>query len=81
MLVIHPDECSIVGVLASPSVLPMRSVLTRKPDMEKWGGVQPQYSELWPVIITKKIRWPLPRRWTGSPAKLDLFSEAPGEGG
>jgi ferredoxin len=65
MLVIHPDECIDCGVC--------------EPECPA-DAIRPD-SEMWPVIITKKDPLPTADDMDGKPGKLDLFSEAPGEGG
>ena len=88
MLVIHPDECIDCGV-CEPEC-PADAI---RPDTEPeaetwvgcvWGGVEfnRKYSELWPVIITRKDPLPEAEARDGEEGKLDkYFSEAPGEGG
>ena len=50
-------------------------------DMEKWVEFNRKYSEMWPVIITKKDPLPNADEMDGKPGKIDLFSENAGEGG
>ena len=50
-------------------------------DMEKWVEFNRKYSELWPVIITKKDPMPNADEMDGKEGKMELFSEAAGEGG
>jgi ferredoxin len=49
--------------------------------MEKWVEFNRKYSEAWPVIITKKDPLPDADDQDGKPGKMELFSEAAGEGG
>ena len=50
--------------------------------MDKWVEFNRKYSELWPVIYTKKDPLPTAEKMDGEADKLDkYFSEAPGEGG
>jgi len=52
-----------------------------EPDMEKWVEFNRKYSEMWPVIITKKDQLPNAEEMDGKEGKMELFSEKPGEGG
>jgi ferredoxin len=50
--------------------------------MEKWVDFNRKYSELWPVIITKKDQLPEAETRDGEERKMEkYFSEGPGEGG
>jgi ferredoxin len=49
--------------------------------MEKWVEFNRKYSEAWPVIVTKKDPLPDADALDGKPGKMDMFSEAAGEGG
>ena len=49
--------------------------------MEKWVEFNRKYSEMWPVIITKKDPLPTADDLDGKEGKLEMLSEAPGEGG
>ena len=80
MLVIHPDECIDCGV-CEPECPADAIRPDTEPDMEKWVEFNRKYSELWPVIITKKDPLPNADEMDGKPGKMDLFSENPGEGG
>ncbi|AGI67193.1 ferredoxin FdxA [Octadecabacter antarcticus 307] len=80
MLVIHPDECIDCGV-CEPECPADAIRPDTEPDMEKWVEFNLKYSEMWPVIITKKDQLPTAEEMDGKEGKLDLFSEAPGEGG
>jgi ferredoxin len=52
------------------------------PDTEKWVEFNRKYSELWPVIITRKDPPPDAEDHDGETGKLEkYFSEKPGEGG
>ena len=80
MLVIHPDECIDCGV-CEPECPADAIRPDTEPDMEKWVEFNRKYSEMWPVIITKKDPLPTADEMDGKPDKMELFSEAPGEGG
>ena len=50
--------------------------------MEKWVEFNRKYSEMWPVLVTKKDQLPEAEERDGEAGKLEkYFSEAPGEGG
>jgi len=50
--------------------------------MEKWVEFNREYSEKWPVIITKKDQLPEADERDGEEGKLEkYFSPNPGEGG
>jgi ferredoxin len=49
--------------------------------MEKWVEFNRKYSEMWPVIISKKDQMPNAEERDGEEGKMKYFSEAPGEGG
>ncbi len=50
--------------------------------MEKWVEFNRKYSEMWPVIISKKDPLPDADEHDGEEGKLEkYFSEKPGEGG
>ena len=80
-LVIHPDECIDCGV-CEPEC-PAEAILPdTEPDTEKWVEFNRKYSEIWPVIITKKDPLPDADERDGESGKLEkYFSEKPGEGG
>jgi ferredoxin len=40
-----------------------------------------KYSEMWPVIVTRKDPLPEAEAMDGKPGKMDLLSESPGAGG
>ena len=80
MLVIHPDECIDCGV-CEPECPADAIRPDTEPDMEKWVEFNRKYSELWPVIITKKDPLPNADEMDGKEGKMELFSEAAGEGG
>ena len=49
---------------------------------EQWVEFNRKYSELWPVIVSKKDPLPEAEERDGEEGKLEkYFSEAPGEGG
>ena len=80
MLVIHPDECIDCGV-CEPECPADAIRPDTEPDMEKWVEFNRKYSEMWPVIITKKDPLPNADEMDGKEGKLEFLSEAPGEGG
>ena len=80
MLVIHPDECIDCGV-CEPECPADAIRPDTEPDMEKWVEFNRKYSEMWPVIITKKDPLPTADEMDGKEGKMELFSEAAGEGG
>jgi ferredoxin len=49
--------------------------------MEKWVEFNRKYSEMWPVIVTKKDPLPDADENDGKSGKMEMFSEASGEGG
>ena len=80
MLYIHPDECIDCGVCE-----PECPVDAIKPDTEpntaEWVEFNRKYSEMWPVLITKRDPMPDAEAHDGEPGKMEkYFSEAPGEG-
>ncbi len=81
MLVIHPDECIDCGV-CEPECPADAIRPDTEPDMEKWVEFNRKYSEIWPVIITKKEHSPDAQSFEGQEGKLEkYFSENPGQGG
>ena len=81
MLVIHPDECIDCGV-CEPECPADAIRPDTEPEMEKWVEFNRKYSEMWPVIITKKDPLPEAEERDGEEGKLEkYFSEKPGEGG
>ena len=81
MLVIHPDECIDCGV-CEPECPADAIRPDTEPDMEKWVEFNRKYSEIWPVIITKKDPLPDAEDREGETGKLEkYFSDNPGEGG
>jgi ferredoxin len=80
MLVIHPDECIDCGV-CEPECPADAIRPDTEPDMEKWVEFNRKYSEMWPVIITKKDPLPEAEARDGEAGKLEkYFTERPGEG-
>ena len=81
MLVIHPDECIDCGV-CEPEC-PVEAILPdTEPETEQWVLFNRKYSELWPVIITRKDPLPMAGEREGEEGKLEkYFSDKPGEGG
>ncbi|TRD20817.1 ferredoxin FdxA [Palleronia caenipelagi] len=80
MLVIHPDECIDCGV-CEPECPADAIRPDTDPDAEKWVEFNRKYAELWPVIVTKKDQLSTAEEMDGKEGKIELFSEAPGEGG
>jgi ferredoxin len=80
-LVIHPDECIDCGV-CEPEC-PVDAILPdTEPEGEKWVEFNRKYSELWPVIISKKDPLPGYKERANETNKFEkYFSEKPGEGG
>ena len=80
-LVIHPDECIDCGV-CEPEC-PVDAILPdTEPEGEKWVEFNRKYSEIWPVIISKKDPLPGYEEKANEINKLEkYFSEKPGEGG
>ncbi len=80
MLVIHPDECIDCGV-CEPEC-PVDAILPdTEPEGEKWVEFNRKYSELWPVILTKKEPLPGYDEKATEEGKLEkYFSGKPGEG-
>ncbi|WP_071672736.1 ferredoxin FdxA [Nioella nitratireducens] len=79
-LVIHPDECIDCGV-CEPECPADAIRPDTEPDMEKWVELNRKYSEMWPVIVSKKDPLPTAEEFDGKDGKLPLLSETPGEGG
>ena len=82
MLVIHPDECIDCGV-CEPECPADAIRPDTEPEMEKWVEFNRKYSEMWPVIVTKKD--PLPEADERDGGGQGLGPEAdvrppPGEG-
>ena len=80
MLVIHPDECIDCGV-CEPECPADAIRPDTEPNMEHWVEFNRKYSEQWPVPVTRRDPLPNAEELDGKPGKMDLFSEAPGEGG
>jgi ferredoxin len=79
MLVINPDECIDCGV-CEPEC-PVEAILPdTEPGAEAWVDFNTKYSALWPNITVKKDPPPDAAEWDGKSGKMELFSEAPGEG-
>jgi ferredoxin len=81
MLVIHPDECIDCGV-CEPEC-PVDAIRPdTEPGMEKWVEFNREYSEKWPVIITKTDGLPDAEERDGEEDKMEkYFSQKPGKGG
>ncbi|MEX5727084.1 ferredoxin [Rhodovulum iodosum] len=81
MLVIHPDECIDCGV-CEPECPADAIRPDTEPDMDEWVEFNRKYSEIWPVIVTRKDPLPEAEERDGEAGKrTKYFSEAPGEGG
>ncbi|WP_069300762.1 ferredoxin FdxA [Neptunicoccus sediminis] len=80
MLVIHPDECIDCGV-CEPEC-PVDAIRPdTEPDMEKWVEFNREYSEKWPVLITKIDALPNAEERDGEEGKMEkYFSPNPGKG-
>ena len=53
-----------------------------EPNLEHWVEFNRKYSEMWPVLVTRRDPLPDAEARDGEPGKLEkYFSEAPGEGG
>ena len=59
MLVIHPDECIDCGVCEPECPVDAIKPDT-EPDMERWVEFNRKYSEMWPVLVTKRDALPDP---------------------
>jgi ferredoxin len=68
MLVIHPDECIDCGVCEPECPVDAIKPDT-EPDMEGWVEFNRKYSEMWPVLVTRRDPLPAPRSGTASPAR------------
>jgi len=78
MLVIHPDECIDCGV-CEPECPADAIRPDTEPEAEKWVEFNRKYSELWPVIVSKKDPLPEAEERDGEEGKLEkYFSEKPG---
>ena len=53
MLVIHPDECIDCGV-CEPECPADAIKPDTEPDTEKWVEFNRKYSEMWPVLVTRR---------------------------
>lgn len=81
MLVIHPDECIDCGV-CEPECPADAIRPDTEADMEAWVTFNRKYSEMWPVIVTKKDPLPDAEVRDGEKDKMkSYFSEVPGLGG
>ena len=80
MVVINTEECIDCGV-CEPECPADAIRPDTEPDMEKWVEFNLKYSEMWPVIITRKDQLPTADEMDGKEGKMELFSEVPGEGG
>ena len=77
----HPDECIDCGV-CEPECPADAIRPDTEPDTEQWVEFNRKYSEMWPVIVTRKDPLPDAEERDGETGKLEkYFSESPGEGG
>lgn len=78
-LVIHPDECIDCGV-CEPEC-PIEAII---PDTDnradKFIEMNRKYSEMWPNITQQKSPLPEAEEFKNVEDKMNLLSEAPGEG-
>ncbi len=78
-LVIHPDECIDCGV-CEPEC-PIEAII---PDTDnradKFIEMNRKYSEMWPNITQQKTPLPEAEEFKNVEDKMNLLSEAPGEG-
>ena len=81
MLVIHPDECIDCGV-CEPECPADAIRPDTEANMDAWVTFNRKYSEMWPVIVTKKDPLPNASERDGEKDKREkYFSEAAGLGG
>jgi ferredoxin len=79
MLVIHPDECIDCGV-CEPEC-PVEAIKPdTEPGLEKWLGLNAEFSKIWPNITVKKEPPADAKQWDTVPSKFEHFSPAPGGG-
>ena len=76
MLVIHPDECIDCGVCEPECPVDAIKPDT-EPEMENWVEFNRKYSEMWPVLVTRRDPLPEPRRATARPARWRNTSPRP----
>ena len=76
MLVIHPDECIDCGV-CEPEC-PVDAIRPdTEPNMENWVEFNRKYSEMWPVLVTRRDPLPEAEARDGEAGKMEkYFSEA-----
>ena len=72
MLVIHPDECIDCGV-CEPECPADAIRPDTEPDTEKWVEFNRKYSEMWPVLVTRRDPLPEAEEMDGKPGKLGAF--------
>ena len=70
MLVIHPDECIDCGV-CEPECPADAIRPDTEPDTEKWVEFNRKYSEMWPVLVTRRDPLPEAEERDGEPDKLE----------
>ena len=80
MLAIHPDECIDCGVCEpecpAEAILPDTDT---EPGLEKWLGVNAEFSKVWPNIVAKKTPPADAKEWESVPGKYEkYFSPKPG---
>ena len=79
MLVIHPDECIDCGV-CEPECPVEAIVPDTEPDLDKWLGLNREFSAKWPNIRRKGTPPADSDEWRGKPDKFQQFSPNPGKG-
>jgi ferredoxin len=80
MLVIHPDECIDCGV-CEPECPAEAIKPDTEPGLEKWLGLNAEYTKQWPNITVKKDAPADAKEWDGIADKFDKhFSAEPGSG-
>jgi ferredoxin len=80
MLVIHPDECIDCGV-CEPECPAEAIKPDTEPGLERWLGLNREYSETWPNITAKKPAPPDADEFRDEQGKFEkYFSPEPGEG-
>jgi ferredoxin len=78
MLVINPDECIDCGV-CEPEC-PAEAISPESEELLDWVEHNRKYSEVWPNITVKKEAPADADDMNGKSDKMQMFSEAPGEG-
>lgn len=79
MLVINPDECIDCGV-CEPEC-PVEAIIPDvNPKADEFLELNRKFSNLWPVLTRKRPHSADAHAFKDVPNKMELFSEAPGEG-